>query len=288
MRYFFQLTKRYLYIGSLLFRIGKNSMFFYALSLAIIAGVGVGAGVHRLWTHRAYKAKTPLRIILAALFFMAGQNSIFQWVRDHRVHHKYSKTPADPHDSNRGFFFSHVGWFMLKRRPEVIQRGKGIDMSDILNDPVVQFFDGNHVILKLLLAGVFPILTGVYVLGHSWKWTLIAQIFIRWGFTLNFTWAVNSLAHMYGYRPYDKNMGPVENILVSYLTGGEGWHNYHHAFPWDYKAAEFKSVFFNNSTNVIDMFAKIGWAYDLKQVTPEQIKKFSEKYGDGTSAIKLL
>lgn len=72
------------------------------------------------------------------------------------------------------------------------------------------------------------------------------------------------------------------------MTGGEGWHNYHHAFPWDYKAAELKSVFFNNSTNVIDMFAKIGWAYDLKQVTPEQIKKFAEKNGDKTSAIKLL
>ncbi|XP_057337664.1 acyl-CoA Delta-9 desaturase-like [Microplitis mediator] len=263
-------------------------VFFWGLCLAIPITIGVTAGAHRMWTHRAYKAKTPLRIILAVFFYMAGQNSIFNWVRDHRVHHKYSETPADPHDSNRGFWFSHMGWLMLKKRPEVIQRGKGIDMSDILNDPVVQFFDGHHAMFKLLLAFVIPTFIPIYFFGHSWKWTLIAQFIVRYGWTLNFTWSVNSFAHMYGYRPYDKNIGPAENIMVSYVAGGEGWHNFHHAFPWDYKAAEHKSVFFNYTTSIIDMFAKIGWAYDLKQATPEQVKKHVEKNGDGTRAIKLL
>ncbi|XP_071056017.1 stearoyl-CoA desaturase-like [Onthophagus taurus] len=38
--------------------------------------------------------------------------NLFEWVRDHRVHHKYSESDADPHISNRGFFFSHMGWLM--------------------------------------------------------------------------------------------------------------------------------------------------------------------------------
>ena len=67
------------------------------------------------------------------------QNTIYQWVRDHRVHHKYSETDADPHNSKRGFFFSHVGWLMVKKHPDVITKGRKIDMSDILADPVVVF-----------------------------------------------------------------------------------------------------------------------------------------------------
>jgi len=60
-------------------------------------------------------------------------------VRDHRVHHRYTDTDADPHNSNRGFFFSHVGWLLMKKHPEVIRRGRRIDMSDVLADPIVTF-----------------------------------------------------------------------------------------------------------------------------------------------------
>lgn len=104
-----------------------------------LGGFGVTGGAHRFWSHRSYKAKTPLRIILMLCFSLAGQNTIYDWVRDHRVHHKFSETKADPHDSNRGFFFAHVGWLMMNKHPEVIRKGNKLDMSDILNDPVVQF-----------------------------------------------------------------------------------------------------------------------------------------------------
>ena len=70
---------------------------------------------------------------------ISSQNPIFQWVRDHRVHHRFSETDADPHNASRELFFSHVGWLMQKKHPEVLRRGKQVDMSDILADPVVQF-----------------------------------------------------------------------------------------------------------------------------------------------------
>lgn len=104
-----------------------------------IGGFGVTGGVHRMWTHRSYKAKLPLRIILAFCFSVAGQNTIFDWVRDHRVHHKYSETVADPHNAKRGFWFAHCGWLMMNKDPEVLRKGKQIDMSDVTSDPVVQF-----------------------------------------------------------------------------------------------------------------------------------------------------
>lgn len=67
----------------------------------------------------------------------------------------------------------------------------------------------------------------------------------------------------WGTRPYDKKINPAENIAVSIAAMGEGWHNYHHVFPWDYKAAELAHRF-NVTTFWIQLFSKIGWAYDLK------------------------
>ncbi|GBP22729.1 Delta(9)-fatty-acid desaturase fat-7 [Eumeta japonica] len=121
-----------------------------------MTGFGVTAGAHRYWCHRSYKAKTPLRLILLLCYTMAGQNTpyreapnvsrhavdivyqntIFEWVRDHRVHHKHSETAADPHDVTRGFWFSH-GLAHDEETPEVLRAGRAVDMSDILRDPLV-------------------------------------------------------------------------------------------------------------------------------------------------------
>ena len=65
-------------------------------------------GAHRLWCHRAYKANFGLRLFLSLAHVLALQNDVYEWSRDHRAHHRYSDTDADPHNSRRGFFFSHV------------------------------------------------------------------------------------------------------------------------------------------------------------------------------------
>ncbi|RZB40842.1 hypothetical protein BDFB_009642, partial [Asbolus verrucosus] len=77
---------------------------------------------------------------------------------------------------------------------------------------------------------------------------------------------------------YCGKIQPVENVIVSVLTLGEGWHNYHHTFPWDYKAAELGNYGFNTTTLVLDMFAKIGWAYDLKYAFDELVHETVEKH----------
>lgn len=70
------------------------------------------------------------------------------------------------------------------------------------------------------------------------------------------------------------------------MSGGEGWHNYHHVFPWDYKAAELCSYFmYNPTTKFIDLFAMIGWAYDLKQPSEELVKTVMMKNGDGSHPL---
>lgn len=74
---------------------------YVAFLLSYLSGFGITAGAHRLWAHRAYKAKLPLRILLAVFQTSAYGLSVIDWARDHRVHHKYTETDADPYNATR-------------------------------------------------------------------------------------------------------------------------------------------------------------------------------------------
>ncbi|PIO61259.1 stearoyl-CoA 9-desaturase, partial [Teladorsagia circumcincta] len=110
-----------------------------AFFLHVVGAIGVTAGAHRLWSHRAYKANLPYRIMLMLMDTTAFQNDIIEWARDHRCHHKWTDTHADPHNTNRGFFFSHMGWLLVKKHPQIKEQGKKLDLSDLFADPVLVF-----------------------------------------------------------------------------------------------------------------------------------------------------
>ncbi|XP_063822858.1 acyl-CoA Delta-9 desaturase-like [Ostrinia nubilalis] len=250
--------------------------------LVVFTGFGVTGGAHRLWSHRAYKAKLPLQIILLIGFLTAGMNDLYQWVRDHRVHHKFSESSADPHDANRGFFFAHVGWLMTKKHPDVLREGLKVDMSDIQNNPLIRFHLKYFQISKLVFAFVLPLLTPIMFWDERVSVAFFA-LMLKYTLILHNNWSVNSFAHLYGGRPYDSKIMPRENWMVAFSTIGEGWHNYHHTFPWDYKAAEIPYTFPLNATaNLLDLFAKIGWAYELRVASPSMIKRVAESKGDST------
>jgi stearoyl-CoA desaturase (delta-9 desaturase) len=92
-----------------------------------------------MWSHKAFKARWPLRLFLGFCQTLAGQTSIYEWCRDHRVHHKFADTDADPYNINRGFFFAHIGWMCLEKHPDVKSKGKVIDMSDLERDWIVRY-----------------------------------------------------------------------------------------------------------------------------------------------------
>jgi stearoyl-CoA desaturase (Delta-9 desaturase) len=117
----------------------KTSSLIIGWSFGIIGALGTTVGAHRLYTHRTFKANLKMRIMLMLMQTSALQNDMIEWVRDHRVHHKFTDTDADPHNSKRGFFFSHIGWLMCKKHPDVKKYGSKIDMSDVESDPVLQF-----------------------------------------------------------------------------------------------------------------------------------------------------
>ncbi|XP_076284664.1 acyl-CoA Delta-9 desaturase-like [Lasioglossum baleicum] len=245
------------------------------------ATLGVTAGAHRLWSHRAYKAKWPMRFILMIFQTIAFQHSIYDWVRDHRVHHKFTDTDADPHNAKRGFFFSHMGWLLVRKHPEVLKKGATIDMSDLKNDPIVVWQKRLYVILIPLFAFIIPMWVPCYFFDEKPLYSWYAAV-VRYTLSLHQVGLVNSVAHMWGMRPYDMSIGPAENIGVAIITFGEGWHNYHHVFPWDYKTAELGNYSTNFTTAFIDFFGKIGLAYDMKTIPSAVVQKRASRTGDGS------
>lgn len=234
--------------------------------LYYLSGIGITGGAHRLWAHRSYKASFLVRVYLMLCNSMANQASILHWARDHRVHHKYAETDHDPHDATRGFFYAHCGWLLLKKSDKVKEAGKRLDYQDLYDDPVVMFQNYLDPWINMFMCFVLPTFIGVYLCDQGWWQSLIFLGIARYCCVLNSTWLVNSLAHWVGYKPYDKNINPTENPYVSFFALGEGWHNWHHVYPWDYSTSEYGIWQRWNPTKLqIDIFALLGLVWDRKR-----------------------
>uniref|UniRef100_A0A674NPX7 stearoyl-CoA 9-desaturase n=1 Tax=Takifugu rubripes TaxID=31033 RepID=A0A674NPX7_TAKRU len=284
----------------------------------LVSALGVTAGAHRLWSHRSYKASFPLRVFLAVANSMSFQNDIFEWARDHRVHHKFSETDADPHNAKRGFFFAHIGWLLVRKHPDVIEKGKKLDLSDLKADAVVMFQRrhrgltagtavqsqspvicghsandagednvsirlsfGHYKLSVVVLCFLLPMLVPWYFWGESLAVGYFVPGLLRYSLILNATWLVNSAAHIWGNRPYDKTINPRENFMVALSAIGEGFHNYHHTFPFDYATSEFGCKL-NLTTAFIDFMCFLGLARDRKSVSKDTILTRVQRTGDGS------
>ncbi|KAK3920753.1 hypothetical protein KUF71_009990, partial [Frankliniella fusca] len=140
-----------------------------------------------------------------------------------------------------------------------------------------------HWPLVLIFSFVLPVTIPVYGWNVAWTVSWLANI-VRIVLLLNITLLGNSLLHAFGYKPYDKRNTATDHWLSSYIVLGEGWHNYHHTFPSDYKSDE-HPYFFNFTTSVIDCFAKLGWAYDLKTTRKDVVLSVAMRQGDGSRAV---
>ncbi|KAH9395149.1 suppressor of clathrin deficiency [Tyrophagus putrescentiae] len=216
--------------------------FLFTVLLFKATALGVQLGAHRLWAHRSFRATAPLRLFLALCHVLALQNDLYEWCRDHRAHHAYSETDADPHDSRRGFFFSHMGWLLVRKHPEVANRGKLISLADLTADPVVAFQRRWYRPLVFLLWFAFPVAVPVWGWGERVEHALLFCVFFR------------------GRTVATGQSAPAEaTLLVRHLVGGEAFHNYHHTFPWDAGASELgPGEVFNPASAYLNCFPLAG------------------------------
>jgi stearoyl-CoA desaturase (delta-9 desaturase) len=204
--------------------------FFFAIFL-IAGGIGIGSGYHRLWSHRAYEAHWIMRLYLAIVGGMTIQNSILVWCIRHRFHHRYvDNNDKDPYSIGRGFWFAHVGWMLRD-----YDSGK-LDWSvvpDLERDPIVAWQHKYYWPLVLVTNIALPLLLG-WMVGDIWGVFLLAGI-LRLVVSHHVTFFINSLAHMWGSRPYTDENTARDNWFLAIVTYGEGYHNFHHLFQSDYR-----------------------------------------------------
>jgi len=231
-------------------------------------GLGITAGAHRLWAHRSYKAALPYRVLMMIFQSLACQGSILNWARDHRVHHQHSEGPADPHNATRGFVYAHFGWQLLQPEQEYLEAVAKVDDSDLRDDMVVMIQHSLDPWLIFFVCFALPTLLPVVMWGESAMYAFLVPGCLRYVSMLHGTWLVNSAAHLWGDHHYNPTINPAENMLCSVLAHGEGWHNWHHSYPFDYAASELGvSAQYNPTKLFIDTFAKLGQVWGRKRAT---------------------
>jgi stearoyl-CoA desaturase (delta-9 desaturase) len=202
-----------------------------ALAFTFLNGIGITAGYHRLWAHRTYEAHWSVRLFLLVFGTMALQNSAFIWCSGHRRHHlNVDDVDEDPYSARRGFWFSHIGW-MLREYPS--GRPDFSNIPDLKRDPMLAFQHRHYLALLLLANFGLPLLAGL--IFHQLLGMLLLAGFARLVWSHHVTFFINSLAHMWGTRPYTEENSARDNPVLAVFTYGEGYHNFHHIFAHDYR-----------------------------------------------------
>jgi len=253
-----------------------------ALAIAghfVFGMLGITVGYHRLLTHRGFTCPRWLEHTFAVLGLCNLQDSPARWVAIHRMHHQHSDKQPDPHSPLVNVLWGHVGWVLVRHRD--LDRTSHYEryVRDLLRDPFYLKLErrGKWFFIFLAHAMLFPILGAVVggLVGGSAEAIRYAASYLVWGvavrtvFVLHGTWAVNSVAHVFGYRNYETRDASRNNWLVALFSHGEGWHNNHHAQP---RAAAHGHRWweFDMSWWVIRTLERVGLAKDVVRPKPQQ------------------
>jgi stearoyl-CoA desaturase (delta-9 desaturase) len=199
------------------------------LTLFSLVSFSVTAGYHRCFAHKSYVSHPFLQSCYLFLGAMALQNSALKWSSDHRDHHRYVDKDWDPYSIKRGGLFAHILWLFYAEPAERTYE----NVPDLQNNPRVQWqYRWNNWIGIVGGLGI-PTLIGAFFgrpLGG-----LLWGGFLRIVVIHHTTFLVNSVAHLYGTRPYTEENSARDNGLLAFITNGEGYHNFHHKFPSDFR-----------------------------------------------------
>eukprot|EP01094_Clydonella_sp_ATCC50884_P018327 TRINITY_DN3376_c0_g1_i1.p1 TRINITY_DN3376_c0_g1~~TRINITY_DN3376_c0_g1_i1.p1 ORF type:complete len:706 (+),score=272.03 TRINITY_DN3376_c0_g1_i1:38-2119(+) len=242
----------------------------YAVAFLTYAsgGLAITTAYHRCFSHRSYDMARPWIIFWTLLATQTFEGSVLQWCEDHRAHHRYTDTDRDPYDITQGFWNAHMGWLLKKRDNRTHTRG---DISDLKADWFFRFQDRYYVPLALTIGFFLPML----VCGLGWgdyKGGLLIAGVLSTVITMQCTFFINSLAHWWGDATYTDERTPRDSALVSLVTFGEGYHNFHHEFPYDYRNGVHATAF-DPAKWWIWVAEKLGWAWNVKRFDNAAIAK---------------
>ena len=246
------------------------------VGLYLVAGHGITVGYHRLFTHRSFSAPSWLRVVLAVAGSLALEGGVVSWVANHRLHHRLSDRPGDPHSPHRygnsgwalvrGMVWSHVAW-MFRAPPADVERYARDLRADRALALVDRLFPVLAVISLMLPFGVAWAVTGSL---SAAGWALLWAGAVRVTVLHHVTWSVNSLCHVLGSRPNATRDHSANIGALAILSMGESWHNNHHAFPSSARHGLGPHQL-DSSARLIWIAERLGWIRQVRWVDPSAL-----------------
>ncbi len=193
--------------------------------------VGIGMCYHRLLTHRGYRVPKWLEYAMTVCATLSLEGGPIFWVSTHRVHHQLSDHEGDPHTPREGTWWAHAGWLFFGQSMHAQAEGLARYSPDLTRDRFYVWLSKYHWLTIVLSAGL------LFGLGWAFGGPVNAIAMVLWGVLLRVTlglhatWLVNSATHLWGSRRFETRDDSRNSWWVALLTGGEGWHNNHHAHP---------------------------------------------------------
>jgi stearoyl-CoA desaturase (delta-9 desaturase) len=231
--------------------------------LYAVTAMGITVGYHRLIAHRSFNCSTWVKGCLLIAGGWALENSALKWASAHIRHHARCDQDEDPYNAQRGFWYSHVGWIFFKDPLSYDEKYT----SRLRQDPVVLWQHRYYV--PIVLSGLaLPFVVGF--LYNGWIGGLGCFLLAGVGrtfFVLNSTFCINSICHIWGTQPHTTADSSRDSWVVSLLTFGEGYHNYHHAHQRDFRNGP-RWYNFDPSKWLIYGLSLTGLAWDLCRVEP--------------------
>ncbi|MBJ9907337.1 acyl-CoA desaturase [Acinetobacter bereziniae] len=247
----------------------------FMLLFYLIRMFSITAFFHRYLSHKTFQTSRIVQFVFVLIGTMSAQRGPLWWAAHHRYHHRFTDTEHDPHSSTYGFWYSHLGWFLndynFATRKEVVK--------DWLKYPEMVWLDRFSLIIVLLTA------VSIYALGE-WLAVVYPSLatsglqLLVWGFVvstvllIHATLCINSLAHLYGSRDFETEDQSRNNLFLSIITLGEGWHNNHH-----YYAGSARQGFYwwqiDITYYLLKMMSWIGLVWGLKPI-PARVYEFSK------------
>ena len=229
-------------------------------------GFSITAGYHRLFAHRSYEANVGVKLFYLLFGAAAFQGLALTWASDHRYHHRFVDGEEDPYSIRKGFFHAHIGWLLFKRP----NRSSTASAADLARDPLLRWQHRFYYPLAIVVGGILPLVIGV-LLGNAWGCLLLAGV-TRTVVLHHSTFFINSLCHIVGRQPYTRANSSRDSAFVALVTFGEGYHNFHHRFQYDYRNGV-RWCHFDPSKWLIRTLAAVGLARHLRRASDVHIFK---------------
>ena len=212
------------------------------LGLYVFGTLGISLCFHRMLTHRGLVSPKWFEHSLAILGLCCVQDTPARWVSMHRRHHEHADEQPDPHSPLAGFFWAHIGWMIFRNRDITRTRVVSRYAKDIVRDPFYAKLEKDFRWVRVVLISWLVFFAGGFLVELALKRSglpaiqfglsiLIWGVFVRTVLVWHITWSVNSVTHLWGYRNYETDESSRNNLIIGFLSNGEGWHNNHHAAP---------------------------------------------------------